>query len=281
MPARSLECPALPLTGERTSPGIARENYWFRRHEVVYDWLTDALSHGRLDGGDPGTHRDLVVLDAGCGEGYGVDRLSSAADRCLAMDLDFATMRHVRRTYATPARGSRVSPVVANLDRLPLRDGAADVIVSFQVIEHLWDPGTFLAECWRVLVPGGSIWISTPNRSAFSPTLRRGEKPLNPFHVQEFDADQLADLMTEAGFSETRMLGLRHGPRISAWESQHGPIADRLIAAIVSDRRDAELEDFASRVTAEDFEISVDDVHSSLDLVSLARRPATEAPATK
>ena len=57
---------ALPLTGERTIPGLAEENYWFRRHEVVYQRLTD-----RCAGRD--------VLDAGCGEGYGADLIADVA----------------------------------------------------------------------------------------------------------------------------------------------------------------------------------------------------------
>ena len=52
--------PDLPLTGERTVPGLAEENYWFRRHEVVYERLAQ-----RCAGRD--------VLEAGCGEGYGAE----------------------------------------------------------------------------------------------------------------------------------------------------------------------------------------------------------------
>ena len=55
--------PDLPLTGERTVPGLAEENYWFRRHEVVYRRLA-----GRCAGRD--------VLEAGCGEGYGADLIA-------------------------------------------------------------------------------------------------------------------------------------------------------------------------------------------------------------
>jgi protein-L-isoaspartate O-methyltransferase len=57
---------ALPLTGERTIPGLDVENYWFRRHEVVYQWLAQ-----RCAGRD--------VLEAGCGEGYGADLIAGVA----------------------------------------------------------------------------------------------------------------------------------------------------------------------------------------------------------
>ena len=64
---------SLPLTGERTVPGIAEENYWFRRHEVVYRAL---LSHC--------AGRD--VLEAGAGEGYGADMIADVANKVTGLD---------------------------------------------------------------------------------------------------------------------------------------------------------------------------------------------------
>ena len=76
----------LPLTGERTVPGLAVENYWFRRHEVVYRHCADMCAG-----------RD--VFEAGCGEGYGADLLAGAAHRVQALDYDAATVAHVRSRY--------------------------------------------------------------------------------------------------------------------------------------------------------------------------------------
>src|SRR5512133_814219 len=64
--------PSLALTGERTLPGIPTENYWFRRHEAAYDAVVPFC---------PGA----VVLEAGCGEGYGADRLAAAARSVLGV----------------------------------------------------------------------------------------------------------------------------------------------------------------------------------------------------
>ena len=65
------------------------------------------------------------------------------------LDLDLATVRHAARR-ATPACRR-----AANLVALPLADGAVDLVVSSQVVEHLWDQDAFVAECARVLRPGG------------------------------------------------------------------------------------------------------------------------------
>lgn len=232
----------LPLTGERTVPGIPREQYWFARHEVVYRWL--ALKTA-----------GQTVLEAGSGEGYGAHILRSAGARVVAVDYDEAAIRHSAATYDLPH-------VQANLAALPV--AAVDVVVSLQVVEHLWDLRGFLKEVRRV-----SDWtcLSTPNRLTFSPGLGRGEKPTNPFHVEEFDAAQLADLVTTAGFESVEMFGVFHGPRLTARPSV---IAEQIDAAL-SDAWPDDLERFVAATSIEDFEIRSDDVHQSLDLIVVAR----------
>ena len=87
-----------------------------------------------------------------------------------------------------------------------------------------------MRECARVLRPGGPCAVSTPNRLTFSPGLGRGEKPLNPFHANELDAEELAELLAP-WFGEVRVLGVHHGPRIAAWEREHGPLVAAQLAA--------------------------------------------------
>ncbi len=239
----------LPLTGERTVPGIARENYWFRRHEVVYRWVADQ-----------GFARGTVV-EAGCGEGYGADLLRAAGAQVLAVDYDQAVVDHVRRTYP------RVQAVHANLVQLPLRTGAADAVVSLQVIEHLWDLPTFWAEVHRLLQPGAHIVVSTPNRVTFSPGVGRGEKPTNPFHVEEFDADQLHTMLVDAGFRDVMVFGLRHADRL-----QDTDVVGRQIAAILAGDWPSDLDDLVASVTCQDFVIGAVDRDGDLDLIAVGRR---------
>ena len=165
---------SLALTGERTVPGLAEENYWFRRHEVVYRRLVDRCA-------------DRDVLEAGCGEGYGADLIADVARSVVGLDYDELTVAHVRARYP------RVDIRHGNLAALPLPDASVDVVVNFQVIEHLWDQPQFVAECARVLRPGGALLMSTPNRITFSPGR---DTPVNPFHTRELNAagaDGVAD----------------------------------------------------------------------------------------
>lgn len=246
----------LPLTGERTVPGLAVENYWFRRHEVAYRYCMDICA-------------DQDVLEAGCGEGYGADLLAGVARRVVAVDYDAATVAHVRTRY--PA----VEVVAANLAALPLPDASVDAVVNFQVIEHLWDQPHFIAECFRVLRPSGVLLISTPNRITFTPG---SDVPVNPFHTRELNAAELADLLTGGGFTVRSMNGVFHGPELAAMDARHGgSIIDAQISRALADAPWPEdlLADVAA-VGCEDFEIitaTARDIDASLDLLAIALRP--------
>jgi SAM-dependent methyltransferase len=246
----------LTLTGERTIPDLDIENYWFRRHEVVYQRLAPRCA-GR------------EVLEAGCGEGYGADLIAGVARRVVAVDYDEAAVAHVRRRYP------RVGVMRANLADLPLPDASVDVVVNFQVIEHLWDQGQFVAECARVLRPSGLLLVSTPNRVTFSPGR---DTPINPFHTRELNADELSRLLVDAGFTEVSISGLFHGPRLAEMDARHGgSIIDAQIARAVADAPwSPELRTDVAAVTSADFDLigsGERDIDDSLDLIAIAVRP--------
>jgi SAM-dependent methyltransferase len=248
--------PDLPLTGERTVPGLAEENYWFRRHEVVYRRLAR-----RCAGRD--------VLEAGCGEGYGADLIADEARHVIGLDYDESAVAHVRARYP------RVEMRQGNLAGLPLPDGAVDVVVNFQVIEHLWDQGQFVAECCRVLLPGGVLLVSTPNRITFSPGR---DTPINPFHTRELNAGELTELLVDAGFSQVSVSGVFHGARLQEMDARHGgSIIDAQIARAVADAPwPPELAADVAAVTTDDFDLVAAgdrDIDDSLDLIAIAVRP--------
>lgn len=248
---------ALPLTGERTVPGLDVENYWFRRHETVYLALAPACA-------------GAVVVDAGVGEGYGAALLASSARRVLALELDPAVAGHVAARYP------QVATVRADLQAFPVGTGSVDAVVTLQVIEHLGDQPGFLAECARVLRPGGRLHCATPNRLTFSPGAGPDDRPLNPFHTRELTGAELAGLVTGAGLQVESLQGLHHGAALRAVDARHGgSVIDAQIALALSGAPwpDALATDVAD-VTAHDFELRTDDVDASLDLlVSAVRRP--------
>ena len=246
---------SLPLTGERTIPGLAEENYWFRRHEVVYRRLAD-----RCAGRD--------VLEAGPGEGYGADLIAGVARSVVGVDYDEQAVGHIRAKYP------RVQMHLGNLADLPLADGSVDVVVNFQVIEHLWDQGQFVGECARVLRPGGLLLMSTPNRITFSPGR---DTPLNPFHNRELNAAELTELLEQGGFEVDGVHGVFHGAALAEIDARHGgSIIDAQIARAVADAPwSPELLADVAAVRAEDFDLldaKDADIDASLDLVAIAVR---------
>lgn len=248
---------ALHLTGERTVPGVPEENYWFRRHEAAYHALAPYCA-------------DAVVLEAGCGEGYGADLLAGSAAHVIAVDYDDPSTRHVARAYP------RTSVVRSNLASLPLADGTLDVVANLQVLEHLWDQYGFLAECHRVLRPGGRLLLTTPNRLTFTPD---SDTPLNPYHTRELAPSELDDMLRGAGFAVERLDGLHHGAAVRALDERYGGSIidaqlDVVMGALPGQARWPErlLADVTA-ITADDFDVHDHDLDASLDLVAVAVRP--------
>ena len=251
------EADTLALTGERTVPGIPEENYWFRRHEVAYEYITGLVA-------------DRDVLEAGSGEGYGADLLSRGARSVVCVDYDESAVEHTRARYP------RLTVHRGNLIDLPLPDSSVDVIVNFQVIEHLWDQPAFVAECHRVLRPGGQLLMSTPNRITFTPN---SDIPINPFHTRELNAMELTDLLVgdayqALGFDVEHMLGVHHGPRLLELDAKwDGSIIDAQIQRALADEPwPAALAADVAAVTTADFDIRPGDVDASLDLLAIATR---------
>jgi 2-polyprenyl-3-methyl-5-hydroxy-6-metoxy-1,4-benzoquinol methylase len=237
--------PALPLTGERTAPGHEAENYWFRRHEAAYAWVVATQPVA-----------GAVAVEAGCGEGYGAALLTAGgAAVVVAMDLDHPTLVHVAHRYA------EVAAVRANLVALPVATAAVDLVVSSQVVEHLWDQDAFVADCARVLRPGGSLVVTTPNRRTFPPG--------NAFHHRELDAGELVALVGRH-LEVTALLGVHHGDRLTADEAAHGDLVATQVAA--GDRPGAALLARVAGVTVADFVVDEQDVDHCLDLVLTAVR---------
>jgi len=246
------------LTGERTSPGVAHEAYWFTRHEAAYTWVADRFG--------PVSR----ACDAGSGEGYGTACLRTIAEVACGVELDSLACAHAASTYPDTC------VVRANLVALPLADAAFDLLTSMQVIEHLWDVPAYLGEILRVLAPGGHACISTPNRPVFSPGLARGERPANPFHVQEFDAEQLAALLKRSGLVDVQVLGLVHGPRIADWEAKHDSLASLLFSAMGGEPSPEGLDVFLSTLTSQDYQIReyLPDGRAPIqDLIAIGRAP--------
>ena len=187
--------PPLALTGERTLPDVPEENYWYRRHLVVYEWIA-----GRVTG--------LDVVDMACGEGYGASLLAERARSVVGVDANPEAHEHARLRYAR--EGVRFERA--------LIDGFAaecDAISFLQTIEHVEDPGAVLDHFRSLLRPRGVAFISTPNVLTLAP--KGAERSGNPWHVHEYRAEEFAGLLA-AHFATIELYGLYHARKLRAHE---------------------------------------------------------------
>ena len=156
----------------------------------------------------------------------GADLLSRRARSVTCVDYD----SHCRGAHPRPLPAADRPP--GQPDRPALADESVDVIVNFQVIEHLWDQPAFIAECHRVLRPRRAPLMSTPNRITFTPTATPRS---TRFHARELNALELTELLVDgdgrAAVSPVdEMLGVHHGPRLLELDAKwDGSIIDAQI----------------------------------------------------
>ena len=155
---------------ERFVPEMFRGELIEAEHLTRYRWAS-GLADGRR------------VLDAGCGMAYGTRILAEAGARA-AVGVD-RERRVLEAADLTGLDHVRLEP--GDLMALPAADDAFDVVGCFEVLEHVPDPLAALDELRRVLAPGGTLVVSTPNRGVYLAG--------NPFHVHELTLDELSEAL--------------------------------------------------------------------------------------
>lgn len=131
-----------------------------------------------------------VVLDVACGTGYGTELISKMADLVVGVDVSRDALTYAMNHYG---KTHNTGFVLADAHNLPFQGSAFDTVVSFETIEHLIHPEVFLQEIRSILKLGGKLIVSTPNRKTTTST--KG-KPANPFHSNEFYADEFSQLLS-------------------------------------------------------------------------------------
>jgi len=149
-------------------------------------------------------------LDWGCNDGYGIEVMQPHVAQIAG--LDSAEVSILAAHQRLPDLQTNIR--LYNGKGLPFPPGSFDVVTSFQVIEHVSDLNTYLTHILEALKPKGIAIFTTPNRNL---RLDPGDKPWNLYHVREFAADELRELLVQY-FSTVEMRGLRASPEIESIE---------------------------------------------------------------
>ena len=161
----------LPWTGERLVPSHMGDTAIEHLHRYVFarDYV-----HGK------------DVLDIACGEGYGSHILSGVAASVTGVDISPEVIEHARKRY-----GDKIAFNLGSCTTIPLSSGSVDVVVSYETLEHITEHDAMLKEVRRVLRPGGTLIISTPDTLHYS--ILPGFK--NDYHVRELSKEQFRELI--------------------------------------------------------------------------------------
>jgi SAM-dependent methyltransferase len=172
----------IEFTGERVVPGQVDANLW-AEHVSRYALAAEYLSHL-----NPGP--ETLVLDIGCGAGYGTARLATTGSQTFGLDVAPDAAAAARHQYGA----SHTSFFAASATALPFPGNTFDLITAYEVIEHIDNWNSLLSEAARVLKTSGIFFVSTPNIEYY--TESRGDAGPNPFHVHEFEYQEFCEALT-------------------------------------------------------------------------------------
>lgn len=256
----------MTITGERVSTAEGGFNPTWQRHVAAYALCAPLLPAGR-------------VLDLGCGVGHSYERL--APRETVGVDVDPAVLAgQARETQA------------ADMRRLPFAGGSFASVLAVQSIEHVPDPERVLAEVVRVLEPGGTAVIVTPNRLTFA----RPDEIIDPYHHVEYDPAELRALCQPC-FAAVEMHGLFGSPRylelvaeehrrldrllnldpLRARQAMPRRLRQRLYDRLLTRARRPASDPRQAAIAVEDFHLGSEELDRALDLVAVGRTRSVAA----
>ena len=188
-----------------------------------YGFRTDAPSHMHvhfmphifsLAGGlKPGVR----ILDVGCGNGFTCGEFLKRGCAVVGIDLSESGITIARKSYPS----GRFEILAADLRILErLNEQPFDLVVSTEVVEHLYAPREYARGCFAALKPGGRFICTTPYhgnlKNLFISCLNKWDRHMSPLwdggHIKLWSRRTLGQLLTEAGFTNLQFRGAGRVP---------------------------------------------------------------------
>ncbi len=180
------------ITGERLNPEFYKNDIYnyilYLKHQFAYEYAAKFIN------------KNSNVLEFGCGSGYGSKYLSNFCKNIEALDVSIGCISENRKNI----KEKNLKFYYYDGVNLDYKDNTFDVIISFQVIEHVKDVELYLKNMIRVLKPSGTLIITTPSRTY---RLSEDQKPWNRFHLREYNSKQLRDDLDKV-ISNYSLLGI-------------------------------------------------------------------------
>lgn len=168
----------MEFTGERVIPGKVNLDL-LNEHLVRYTFAKQLVKPS------------YQILDAGCGVGYGTKELVIGKSNVKATGIDIS---HEAIHYAVEHYGTSGCYFnVMNLEELTLEKESFDLVVCFEVIEHLHQPEKFLSSIASLIKKDGFFVVSTPNKKMYSDAIPGYN---NPYHVKEYYLDEFMEMLS-------------------------------------------------------------------------------------
>lgn len=172
----------------------------YLRHKFAYEFVKNIIPE------------NSVILDIGCGEGYGTSSLAERAYRVIGLDVDKKTITRASKKYIL----NNCCFKLYNGKKIPFDEKIFDVVVSLQVIEHIEDYMSFLCEVYRTLKINGMFILTTPNKIS---RLKSKQQPWNPFHKKEYECTEL-EIILKSFFRDVKVYGISATEKIKKFESK-------------------------------------------------------------
>jgi len=165
----------LKWTGERLVTEITNEDtiYHLHRYAISTDYVTGK-----------------IVIDIASGEGYGANLAAKKAKHVYGIDISEEAVAFAAEKYRATAN---LSFIAGSVEAIPLESHIADVVISFETLEHSDKHHEMMREIKRVLKPGGVLIISSPDKAYYSDMFNRS----NPFHIKELYFEEFKQLLNE------------------------------------------------------------------------------------
>lgn len=186
---------------EVTHSTILSDNPLFQRTKKAYEIIKNKLSG--------------EVLELGCGEGYGIDIYYHKNINLTLVDKSRAVTTKLQAKHPLATVFQCTIPPLKKL-----KDNSFDVVIAFQVIEHIKDDHLFLKEIYRVLKPGGTLFLTTPNsKKTVAP---------NPWHYREYTFDKLENLLATY-FPKASIKGIEGNSKTDAYYQKNKKSVENIL----------------------------------------------------